>query len=393
MYKSFTYPECLNELYVAEVSQFGSMPEQLFKEPHPMRNETNKIESFNMSVNATKNSKTCFIKNILATSGASKAIELNVKTRKLNEIQLPNVCGEILCYSTLLNLIIFGTKKDPFLTVFDINNNKTKTEFHVNSIITAVFLNQGRYLVIGSKDCSIHVFDLVSMSLISSSSFHSDEISAISCCYENLLLASIDRSSTLVLETLIDHFFITSVSLDEILTKLSNIDETLGNEIESSNLISSLINKEDFVKDVNQYNEDKLKKCIESKSSPKICVFKSGVVAITFDSNLVLLDYQGKVITVKCFEDVCVELHRCYGVDTHEFLIIGVKPCRVYLFDVCFLNMIAVYETYFDSITTSTKNSCFITYYNGKIHCFDFSNLEYSKIKAVQKEPVVISSW
>lgn len=208
---------------------FGTMPSQLFDHPHEERGhtisstilkKTPQITNF-----AAQNPIILIKKNLIICQGLLKAYMVNSNIKddddklQISELSLPAGIGELLCVSRKLGLAFFGTKTDPFLTIFNTKTSKVETSFHHNSIITAATVVAGRYLITGGSDCTLYVWDLESTTRkkpISSSGFHSDSVTSIGCCYENGLLVSADSSSTLVFETLIDHVFIASVSIEKI---------------------------------------------------------------------------------------------------------------------------------------------------------------------------------
>ena len=396
LYKSYSFPETPNPDFNQEVIQFGSMPEQLFTDLHPSRNEPSNVDTFEIPVSTTDfDNKTRFIKNILVSSDSSKALEIRMSTRETSQIYLPNICGDILCYSKCLNLAIFGTKKDPFLTVFNVSTKTSKTMFHIPSIITSVALAGGRLLVIGGRDCSIRVWDLsaVSTSQISSSCYHSDWINSIGCCYDNGILVSSDRIMTLVFETLVDHVFINSISLKVIKNKFNSLattDANIDNDIELKNMISPFIRREDLLKDIEEFKQFKFKEENEF-IVPEICVFKSGVVVVSQRNFILFFDHQGRVMSIKCFEDDILEMHKCYDVDTREFLIIGMNHVKIFVFDISLLTVVAIYDTDFHSISTLQTNCSFVTYYQGKVKNFNFSEYKSLMIKFQNVNPAHIS--
>ncbi|KAK8897194.1 hypothetical protein M9Y10_015130 [Tritrichomonas musculus] len=402
LYKPYLYPETPDENFREEVIQCGSMPEQLFFKEHPQRDKivdgTN-IHSIDTQIqdkDFDPINQARFIKNILVSPNKSKVFELRIPTKEnpldVVPISLNNIfCGEFLCFSKCLNLAIFGTKTDPFLTAFNIKTQETKIVCHIPFIITSVCLSSGRFLITGGKDCSIRVWDLQNATQMSSSGFHSDIITSIACCYDNGLLVSADESLTLVFETMIDHVFINSVSLIDIEKKLKKIDtsfitdrnkddDSVFNDFEfdaeMKNLFSPCTSKKDILNNVKEYKNCRQNKELRKSDFfiviPQIVVFKSGIVAVAIEANVFFLDSRGKVIKIECFESEVVEMKKCYDQRTREFLIIGIKPDKIYVMDVASMASYVYYVAYFSSITTIQKSNSFITYYKGKISTFDF---------------------
>ena len=275
-------------------------------------------------------------------------------------------------------MAVYGTKADPFLTFYNLKTSETKIECQVPFIITAVYLAAGRYLVTGGKDCSIRVWDILrsknqKVTQISSSMFHTDHIKSLGCCFDHGLLVSSDRQGNLIFETLIDHVFINSVSLNEIVEKMAILDQSKmdKNDVDFANLFSFASNQVDFLNDIQNFIQ--INKQKDSFIPSRICVFKSGLVAVSCDSSIFFFDTRGKLMAIKTFESDIVEIHKCYNTDTREFLIVGAKPDKIYVFDAACLQFIVVFDSYFSSITSFQKSCSFVTYYKEKIQTFDFS--------------------
>ena len=360
--------------------------------------------------NFDKKNQAKFVKNILVIPGDSKAFELRKPTKDNNnslvQLNLKNICGQVLCFSKSLRIAVYGTKRDPFLTFVNLNTNQSRIECQVPFIITAVYLAGGRFLVTGGMDCSIRVWDICTaqntkVQQISSSGFHTEMINAVSCCVDNGLIVSCDMKSNLVFETLADHVFINSVKILDIERKLESIElNTNDNEesnsvspfdddIEFTNMFSPIVRLNDFIEEVAKFKEIREKMKMKKKNeedeednnidefiAPQICVFKSGIVAVSSKSNLYIFDQRGKLACVKALETEIIEMHKCYNSYTREFLIIGALPEKIYVMDVAFFDFVAVYSTYFSSITTVQKSCSFVTYYKGKIKSFDFSDCD-----------------
>ncbi|KAK8892897.1 hypothetical protein M9Y10_030148 [Tritrichomonas musculus] len=378
IYKSYFYPETSDPAYKEEVIQFGCIPDQILTEENPMRDKPSDPLILNATISDKRNVAR-FVKNILVCPSDSKAYEItNENPENLIQLNLKDICGKVLCYSRSLNLAIYGTKADPFLTFYNLKTSETKIECQVPFIITAVYLAAGRYLVTGGKDCSIRVWDILrsknqKVTQISSSMFHTDHIKSIGCCFDNGLLVSSDRQGNLIFETLIDHVFINSVSLNEIVEKMAILDQSKmdKNDVDFANLFSFASNQVDFLNDVQNFIQ--INKQKDSFIPSQICVFKSGLVAVSCDSSIFFFDTRGKLMAIKTFESDIVEIHKCYNTDTREFLIVGAKPDKIYVFDAACLQFIVVFDSYFSSITSFQKSCSFVTYYKEKIQTFDFS--------------------
>ena len=129
-------------------------------------------------------------------------------------MNVPNDCGELLCVSRPLKLAIFGLKNEDFLTVLNLQKKSISIRCSTVSKIKCVATIGGRFVVTGGDDCVVRVWDMLhGFSLSSSSCFHQDEVIAVSGCRNTGLLASIDSSMNLVLETLYDRKLIAFVPL------------------------------------------------------------------------------------------------------------------------------------------------------------------------------------
>ncbi|KAK8892141.1 hypothetical protein M9Y10_029364 [Tritrichomonas musculus] len=358
------------EIYRSKTEEFGTMPAQLFFTEHEERGEITKpviLAPPKISGFKTNEPVIMIMKNIVICESLVKAFDVNgfnSKDEAITEISLPIGCGELLCVSRTSGLLLFGTKIDPFLTVFNLNTKKVYTGFHQHSIITSAKIVGSRYLITGGSDCSLSVWDLATDCNypISSSGYHADYITSIGCCYENGLLVSADNSSTLVFETLIDHSFITSVSLEtfkncknqqrrkSLFTPPSNeeinsIISDASNDNNNNN-DSNSNNDNDNTNSDDAENDEECENVNESTFIPQICVFRSGIVCVSQKHKIIWFDSHGKVISTHKLEGDFVEMHKYYDYDTREFLIVGSLPRNIDIIDVTTFRMFARINAY-----------------------------------------------
>ncbi|OHT09101.1 hypothetical protein TRFO_04701 [Tritrichomonas foetus] len=337
VYKPFVYPENADALHMEEVLHFGCIPAQLFSEEHPQRKNPSfsSASDFNQLLEDGKIKKgkvTHFLKNIMVINSS---FGYEIGSHEILEFSLPIGCGSLLCASKLYNLLIFGTKESPFLTLYNYKLNEQKACFYLPSIIISAAIAGSRYLITGCNDCSLTVWDLLNYEKISSSSYHTDFITAVGCNYECGLIVSYDKSDNLVFETLYDHIFITSISLKS--------ENTKGSE------------KYDMI------------------FIPQILVFKSGIVCVSQREEIAFFDTHGKEITRYQLNGPFIEMHKYYDFDTREILIIGSKPNQICIFDLTLLAPIVIFESYFDKLYPIKNSRSFIKAYKSQFHSISFS--------------------
>ena len=280
------------------------------------------------------------------------------------EVSVPDTIGDLQCVVRQLKegnetgngcLAIFCTKSNPFIIVLDIKGSKIlKTECHIGSAVTSVSSIGNRYIVTGSSDCSVSLWRVTfggkemgqeagyEISLVSTSSFHSDEIVAVGGCYENGLVVSLDKKNILVFETILSKKFISFVDL--------NNPEFPGN------------------KKINRVYE-----------KTQIHVYKSGIVAVSQKERVLFFDCHGELIYIWILDecDEIFEVKKFYDFNTREILIVGYRfeqSNKISIFDLTDFKLAKTIEENYEHLCPMKKIAKIIISNGNGLSTIDFSD-------------------
>ena len=193
--------------------------------------------------------------------------------------KIPNSCfGNFCCVSRSLGLLVYGTKYDSVVFIYDIRTESLKNIRQESTQISSLSVVGGHYLLIGGCDCSINVYHLPTLNHIMISHFHSDTITSICGCADSGIVVSIDRGFQMVIESLLKPYY----------HKIMQIP------------------KGDF--------------------APLIVTYKSGIIATIIpgvtSSTLKLFDIVGNEIKSTYTEGRVVEIEKLYLPNSQEMLVI-----------------------------------------------------------------------
>lgn len=316
----------------------GCFPDQLRVHPHPDRtikndenrqnllflmkesNKSNPIGSFPLKEKISKFSKSK-IEGIekefvyFKYNGSFYVADVNQKPFSYEIV--PNESGKLLCVSRPLKLAVFGTKYDDFLTVVDLQKKTISIQCHTNAKVLCAKTIGGRFIITGGSDCVLRVWDMLhNFSIESCSCYHEDEIIAVAGCRSTGLIASIDRSMNLVVETLYGQKLINFVPLEK------------GN------------------------------------FTPLLEVTKAGLIIVTLKEKLMIFDSRGKEIKNLKFDIVtgfCSSffgLSLFYDLDTRELLLVGLNSGEVLLVDLTSIDVIGKFTWPKNDTSSKSWSAC-----------------------------------
>jgi len=193
------------ELVQHHCTNFGVYPDQLFSSTHEPRCNTpiRKLPTSEYQTSSTILS----VKKMFVV--CQNSILYDIRKASPIQINLPSATlGMLLAASRSLGMLVFGSRYDTFVTVFDINSGTVRTVSHETAIIKCASVIGGRYLITGGGDCSIRIWRMPSLELIRVSSHHSDRVVAVSGNADIGIVVSIDKRNRIVIETLMDGDFI-----------------------------------------------------------------------------------------------------------------------------------------------------------------------------------------
>ncbi|KAH0789679.1 Beige/BEACH domain containing protein [Histomonas meleagridis] len=121
----------------------------------------------------------------------------------------------MLCASKNFDLIVFGTKFDNYISIFNIETQKVTQFTHEISFINCATIIGGLYLLTGGGDSSVRVLKLPSLRVLHISSFHTEPITYVTGNAEVGLVVSLDRNFILTLENLHNGKLIRSIQMEE----------------------------------------------------------------------------------------------------------------------------------------------------------------------------------
>lgn len=296
LFHPYSYPECKIETedqkkFLKDFCQnFGVYPGQLFASEHPKR------DSLEPAVRYQKLSMPEFnlirMKKCIAFVEPTVLIDMRDRNRIVHKDMKIGTYGSMFGVSRSLGLVVFGTKCDNFVTIYDIENETTKIASHDSSIITCASIIGSNFLITGGSDSSLRVWKLPKIELLSISTFHCDSIISVGGCAELGLIVSIDRQYCVIFETFFGEKTIRSFKIDK------------------------------------------------QKQAPMIVVFKSGLVAIALATKVLIYDSIGTKISEIEIDGIVVETDKLTDSSTREFLLVSAEPGAIIVIDMVKLELI-----------------------------------------------------
>ena len=216
VYHMFSYSDCLQSPYAKDPqmekiaryhgANFGTCCDKLFSQKHPVRRpaknlQQKSIETFLNMININdpvmkfvhyfKNNCMITFNNEFIDFSEQKIIKLPCELHERKAYSIINACRE---YS----LIFLVPRGGNFMSVISFNKDgrvgEIKRVSHESSSILCLDIISCRYVITGGSDCSIHIWSLPSMELLSRLSIQSLPVSEISGVEELDLVVSIDKN-------------------------------------------------------------------------------------------------------------------------------------------------------------------------------------------------------
>lgn len=305
IYPDWAYPE----LHVYDDQQtelFGCMPQCLFSAEHPKRN------AYDMSkVTWTESDSDQRISALKSAPAPIHAVMkgvvfcqdhvFSIDTCKWKDSSVTEY-GEVWCMSRPLRLAVLGLPNNSLLSLMNIDTGDVRQLDQPNSIATCACICGGEFLVTGSNDSSIHVYQLPELSHLSVSTHQSNSIIAISGNADVGIIVSINNKYMMVIETLYDGCFINAVKL----TKDPGVI--------------------------------------------RVAVFKSGTIVVATPQRTVFFDARGTVISELAIQNAKfdatdnVAIAKYYDYDQRELLLVTLGSHRVSLIDVATQKTLKIYN-------------------------------------------------
>lgn len=291
-----TRPETVEQKR-ATMLQFGAIPTCLFETEHPCRPPWTKtppppnIKLDHLVVKMHKQIILC-----------ENSIIIDARTQDIRARQLPkNGFGHMWGVSRSLSLVVFGTGKDLYVSIYSLSDQSVHKASHDLSLITCAAVVGGNFLITGGSDGSLRLWKLAPLELISVSTLHCDSLTAVSGCAEIGLIVSIDRGNHMIFETMFQHEFIRIVKLPT-----------------------------------------------HNKSIPRISVFKSGFVVVAYStrsgSEMLLYDVRGDLLKTVVINTHIVEVHKYYDFATREYLFLSIDTGDILMYDVTTMQRISLIQ-------------------------------------------------
>ena len=303
LFPRWAYPES-NIYDNLHTEYFGCLPQQLFSSEHPPRGPNPIMASMWNEEMGRSHIGHIMEKEGHRVNACCKGVifcdncfySLNKQTWQ--DISMTG-CGSLWCVSSALNLAVFGFKNNMILSLVNLVNGNVKQHEQPHSPVTCACICGSEYLVTGSSDASLHVYRLPNLKLESLSTHQSNPIIALAANAELGMVASVSEQGIMVLETLIDGYFINSTIVQADL------------------------------RDV------------------KLAIFKSGTVVVAAYDNVTFFDSRGILIRTLPISDrtrfVCISKY--YDYDQREILLATVASQRVAVIDVAKQAIINTYQT------------------------------------------------
>jgi hypothetical protein len=216
----------------------------------------------------------------------------------------PNL-GELWAVSRAHRLAIFGTGANLFVSVFNLRTGAIAFATHEAALVTCATVAGSYLLISGGSDGALRFWRLPDLELISVTTSHYEAVVTVAACLDNGLVASVDRDNNLLLQTI------------------------------SGSVVRCLLLDH------------------EGTAPPWVLVYKSGLVVVVTarsgQSEIVVLDAKGEKIGSAVFKGKVVEVDKCIGLDTREFLLIGCAGGAVRLYEVVTLTWVTGLDLECDS--------------------------------------------
>ena len=292
-----TRPETVEQKR-ATMLQFGAIPTCLFETEHPSRppwTKTPPPPNFKLD-------RFVVVKMHKQIILCENSIIIDARTQDVRTWQLPqNGFGQMWGVSRSLGLVVFGSGKDLYVSIYSLSDQCVHTASHDLSLITCAAVVGGNFLITGGSDGSLRLWKLPQTELISVSTLHCDSLTAVSGCAEIGLIVSIDRGNHMIFETMFRHEFIRIVKLPT-----------------------------------------------HNQSVPRISVFKSGFVVVAYStrsgSEMLLYDVRGDLLKTVVIESHIVEVHKYYDITTREYLFVSIDTGNILMYDVTTMQRISLIQ-------------------------------------------------
>jgi WD40 repeat protein len=111
-------------------------------------------------------------------------------------------------------LALFGTGRDRFVHVFDLQTRKDMVASHETALAVRATAISSSILITGGTDGSVRIWSPPGVTLPSVAMRPSAPVVAVSACYNNGLIASLDRANNLILQILGHNHIMRSIKLD-----------------------------------------------------------------------------------------------------------------------------------------------------------------------------------
>ena len=282
-------PEQMDEN--SRIDLCGRFTNKLFNEPHIKRKDFTPLDvNFANPVKRLNTAAYKIVKGLIQLRDEKTVVDFRLNEKQFFPEYQVKENSELVCVSNSLNLAMFLSKYDTFLTILNLNNGSFSFQCQGYSYIVCAETIGGRYILTGGHDCTIRVWDINdNFSLVSYSNMHNDTIQSIGGNRDIGLIVSSDKHRKVIFETLYSHKFIAAVDLNNIIEQYNN-----GKQIREN---------------------DKL----------IIRVMKSGIVVFGIQHILIFLDQRGRYIAHKMYQedDTIISIQKYYDFDRRELLFVG----------------------------------------------------------------------
>jgi hypothetical protein len=307
--------------------QRGIMPSKLFAEPHPSRapcvfgKYPPREFVMNAQVLAFKKQIVLCGEGWLCDFVGDGMIPRNVQAGRYNRL---------VGASRSLDLVVLASEGRRDYFIYRLGTGLTTCLRSRECRKTCAVVIGGAFLLVGGSDCSVTVFGLTNANRISRSAFHRNPVISVGGSLDLGVVVSVDTEGVVIFETLSDHKLINVILVGAVTV------------------------------------------------APIICVFKSGLVAISGAADVQIYDCRGYLLTTLELCGPVISIEKYYDIGSREVLFVSYEADFIALYDLTTFERLETIRAPFTRpiVSPLKRRRAFLVAGHGrKVHLLHFSDM------------------